>query len=161
VVHFERIVHRLSQGLDRVAGWAIVALMALVIANVGLRRLGHPIPGTYEFVCFSGAIIVGLAIAYCAVQKGHIAVTMVTDRLPQRTQAVIDTVIGIISVVFIGLVTWQLGLYATSMVISGEVSPTMKMPFFIIIYLVGFGFLMLGLVFLVDLLKSVTKVAKK
>ena len=161
MAYFERIVHGLARELDRIAGWAIVAMMALVVVNVILRRVWHPILGTTEFVGFLAAVVIGFAIAYCAALKGHIAVTFIADRFPQRTQAIIDVIIGIIAVLFFGLVVWQIGLYATDMVISGEVSPTIKAPFFIFVYGVAFGILALWLVLLVDLIKSVAKAVKK
>ena len=157
----EKIVNLFARELDRVAQWAIVILMALVITNIVLRFAWRPLLGTYEFVSFLSAVVISFALAYCAVQKGHIAVTLVVDRLPPRGQAIVDVIINAVSIIFLGLTVWQITLYATDMVLSGEVSPTTKTPFYPFVYGVALGFLFLCLVLLVDLLKSINRAAGK
>jgi len=125
----EKAVQQLARELDRVARWATVLLMALVVTNIILRFTWRPLLGTYEFVSFLSAVVISFALAYCAIQGGHIAVTLFVDHLPRRAQAIIDTIVGVISITFFGLTVWQITLYATDMVISGEVSPTTKTPF--------------------------------
>ena len=153
----ERIVHRLARGLDAVAQWATVLLMAVVVANIVLRFTWRPLLGTYEYVSFLSAVLISFALAYCAVRGGHIAVTLMVDQLPPRAQAIIDIIVGVISITFFGLAVWQITLYATDMVISGEVSLTTKTPFYPFVYGVAFAFLVLCLVLLVDLVKSIAR----
>lgn len=157
----EKIVHQLARGLDTVAQVATVLLMALVVTNIILRFTWRPILGTYEFVSFLAAVVISFAIAYCAVQGGHIAVTLMVDQLPPRAQAVIDIIVGVISITFFGLTVWQITLYATDMIASGEVSPTTKTPFYPVVYGVAFGLLGLCLVLLVNLVKSIARVVSK
>ena len=157
----EKVVHQLARELDRVARWATVLLMALIVTNIILRFTWRPLLGTYEFVSFLSAAVISFALAYCAIQGGHIAVTLFVDRLPRRAQAIIDIIVGVISITFFGLTVWQITLYATDMVISGEVSPTTMTPFYPFVYGVAFGFLVLCLVLLVDLIKSITRAVSK
>lgn len=161
MAYLEKIVNQLVRGLDRVAQWAAVILMALVVTNIVLRFAWRPILGTYEFVSFLSAVVISFALAHCAVQGGHIAVTLIVDQLKLRTQAVVDIAVDTISIIFFGLTVWQIALYATDMVISGEVSPTTKTPFYPFVYGVALGFLALCLVLLVDLLKSMARVVGK
>jgi len=161
VTYLEKIVNLFARELDRVAQWAIVILMALVVTNIVLRFAWRPLLGTYEFVSFLSAVVISFALAYCAVQRGHIAVTLVVDRLPPRGQAIVDVIINAVSIIFLGLTVWQITLYATDMVVSGEVSPTTKTPFYPFVYGVALGFLFLCLVLLVDLLKSINRAAGK
>ena len=157
----EKIVNQLVRELDRVAQWAAVILMALVITNIVLRFAWRPLLGTYEFVSFLSAVVISFALAHCAVQGGHIAVTLVVDRLPPRAQAIVDIVVNTVSIIFFGLTVWQITLYATDMVVSGEVSPTTKTPFYPFVYGVALGFLALCLVLLVDLSKSISRAVGK
>lgn len=156
-----RFVAKLSQVLDRIAGWALVATMVLVVGNVILRLFKRPIEGTYEWVGFLTTLVIGLAVAYCAVNNGHIAITFLTERLSSRTRAVIDFVIGLISLGFLILISAQLAGYATTMVGSGEVALTTRIPFYPFIYLAAFGFLVYCLVVLVNLGEAVRKVVRK
>ncbi|MEW5899482.1 MAG: TRAP transporter small permease, partial [Bacillota bacterium] len=103
-----RFVTKLSQILDRIAGWALVATMVLVVGNIILRLFKRPIEGTYEWVGFLTTLVIGLAVAYCAVHNGHIAITFLTERLSPRVQAGIDLAVGLISLAFLLLVSWQL-----------------------------------------------------
>ena len=157
----DKIVNQLVRELDRVAQWAAVILMALVITNIVLRFAWRPLLGTYEFVSFLSAVVISFALAHCAVQGGHIAVTLVVDRLPPRAQAIVDIVVNTVSIIFFGLTVWQITLYATDMVVSGEVSPTTKTPFYPFVYGVALGFLALCLVLLVDLSKSISRAVGK
>ena len=157
----EKIVNLFARELDRVAQWAIVILMALVITNIVLRFAWRPLLGTYEFVSFLSAVVISFALAHCAVQRGHIAVTLIVDQLPPRGQAIVDVIINAVSIIFFGLTVWQISLYATDMVVSGEVSPTTKTPFYPFVYGVALGFLSLCLVLLVDLLKSINRAVGK
>lgn len=157
----EKIVHQLVRGLDTVAQVATVLLMALVVTNIILRFTWRPILGTYEFVSFLAAVVISFALAYCAVQGGHIAVTLMVDQLPPRVQAAIDIIVGIISITFFGLTVWQITLYGTDMIASGEVSPTTKTPFYPVVYGVALGLLGLCLVLLVNLVKSIARVVNQ
>ena len=68
---FEKIGNELSRVLFWVAGAAIFFMMVLTCADVVLRLLRRPIPGTYELVCFMGAVAVSFAMAHTSVQKNH------------------------------------------------------------------------------------------
>lgn len=146
--------------LDRLAGLCLVSVMVLIITNILSRSLlKRPILGTYEFAGYLTAAVIGLALAYCAVQNGHIAVTFVADRLPWRTQAFVDTAMNLGAFLFWGLAAWHIGGYANSMVVNGVVSPTTQAPFYYFIYLIALGLLALCLVLLVRTIESVKKAA--
>ena len=151
----------ISKFFDKIAGWCMVATMALIVGNILLRSLiKQPILGTYEYVGFLTALIIGLSLAYCAVQNGHIAVTFIAEKFSPGVQYVITVIIDIISFIFLSLATWHTGKYAYSMILSGEVSPTTKMPFYPFIYLVTLGLFMLSLVILFKLIEYIRKGVK-
>lgn len=148
----ESIVCRISKLFDILAGWGIVAVMALTVSNILLRLLiKSPILGTYEYVGFLTAVAIGFSLAYCAVQNGHIAVSFVLERFSPIIQAGVDVITGFIAFIFLSLSTWHMGKYAYSMIVSGEVSPTTKTIFYPFIYLVAVGLFMLSLVVLIRL----------
>jgi len=162
VEYFTRFTAKLSTYLDRAAGWLMVSVMLLVVSNVlsgGI--LNSPILGTYEYVGFITAMFIGLSIAYCALQDFHIAVGFLLEKLPPRIQRIVDVLTGTVSLVFLSLTAWHIANYARSMVITGEVSPTTRTPFYPFIYVVAFGFLVLSLVVLSKLIESIRKVVKE
>ncbi len=147
--------------MDVIAQWALVTMMALAVVNIALRLLRRPILGTYEFISFLAAVAISFTLAYCAIQRGHIAVTLFVERLRPVSHAAVDIIVNVIGIVFFAFTAWQLGLYATDMVVSGEVSPTTQTPFFPFVYGVAVSFLVLCLVLSVDLFHAIGRVRTK
>ncbi len=151
-------VTTLSRVLDMFAGLCMVAIMTLVVSNIILRTVfNQPILGTYEYVGFLTALVIGLALANCAVQNGHIAVDFVVERFSAKAQATTDIVINSVSLGFWCLASWQLWVYAASTVDKGLVSQTTQTPLYPFIYLVSLGFFALCLVILVKLFDSIKR----
>ncbi len=158
---FERIVNNTSRWCNWVAGGAAVAMVIVVCGNVILRFFSRPILGTFEYVCFLAAVIISFALAHCFIQKGHVAVELIVRRFSERTQAIIDTATGILSLVTFGIITWQCGAFATRMMGLGLETETMEIPLYPFIYGVTFGFLVFLIALLLDLFKSLAKAVKK
>jgi TRAP-type C4-dicarboxylate transport system permease small subunit len=157
----QKFASRLSEYLDWLAGWVLMGSMLLVVCNILLRLFDRPIEGTYEWVGFLTAAAIGLALAYCTVEEGHIAVTFFVDKLAPGCQAAIDFVVKLLSVAFLVLAFWESLLYGASMKASGEVALTTKVPFYPFIYLIALGLLVMALVILSEILKTRRKVVRK
>ena len=159
IVIFRGIIVGFSKFLDRIAGLFLVAVMSLVVGNILLRVLfGKSILGTYEFVGFITAAMIGLSLAYCAIQKGHIAIGLFMDKMPPKIQHISDILINGIALIFWMLSAWHLYQYAYKMSLSGVVSPTTQMPFYYFVYIVAFGVFALSLVMLLRLIESLKMV---
>ncbi len=159
---FSDLVTGLSRLLDQAAGFFLVATIVLIVLNILLRAVFKtPIFGAYEYVGLLTALVIGLAIAYCGVQNAHIAVTLVTERLPARLQTLISIFINLISMCFLAVCAWYVGLYAGSMKDSGLVSPTTQIPTYPFVYLIALGLLVYSLVLLVRTIESIIKAANK
>lgn len=159
--YFARIVYLVSRGINRISCVALVAMMAFVSINVVCRAFGHPIFGTYESVGFLLAIMVAFSIAHCAVKKGHIAVNVLEGVIPARMLPVLDTIVAILGTGLYLVLAWQCAIYAKIMWDKGELSMSMEIPFYPLIFVVAFGLFMLGLVLMVDICKSLTRVFSK
>jgi TRAP-type C4-dicarboxylate transport system permease small subunit len=137
----------------------MVAVMVLIVANIILRAVfKSPILGTIDYATFLTAVMIGLSLAYCAVQNAHIAVDFVMERLPLKIQAVIDMFMGMLSLSFWSLFAWQTAIYANRMASRGVVSSTTQTPVYPFIYLVAFGLFVLCLVLLSNTVESCRKV---
>lgn len=157
----ERISNKLARGLYFVAGVAIVLMMFLTCADVVLRFMRRPIPGTYELVCFLGAVAVAFAMAHTTVQKGHVAVSLVVRLLPPRIQGFIDMLTGTFGFILFALIAWRSVLYANTLRATGEVSLTLQLPFYPFVYGIGFSALAVCLVLISDVLNNLMKVCGK
>lgn len=156
--YFVKAVSRIAEGADKIAWVAVVGMMGLVVANCISRRFGYPIYGSYDFVCFLLVLVVVPALAHCAAQKGHIYLSILTDRFPQRVQLVIELIVNIISFIFFVLVAWQLGERATYTVQTGLLGMTSRIPVYPFIYLESLAVLILSLVFLKDVIEIVKEI---
>src|SRR5690625_3680400 len=130
----------ISMLFNNLAALALTIMMVLVVGNVVLRLIGIPIQATYDFVEFLTALGIGLALAYCAVKDGHISISLFVQKLPERVQKVSDIVIGIISVVLLIFVTYQMAMHAHTMQLRGEIAITTGIPYAPFIYLIAIGF---------------------
>lgn len=144
-----------------IASVAIFSMMALTCADVILRLFRMPIPGTYEIVSFMGAVAVSFAVAHTSVEKGHVAVSLVVQLLPERAQAVIESIIAALGMILFALIAWQSVLYGLDCQSSGEVSLTLQLPFYPIIYGVALAAGVVCLVLLVDLLNAITSARRR
>ncbi|MFZ7112742.1 MAG: TRAP transporter small permease [Desulfatiglandales bacterium] len=144
-----------------VAGCAIVAMMLLTCADVILRFFRMPIPGTYELVCFMGAVAVAFALAHTSNEKGHVAVSLVMRYLPEKIQGAVEVITNTFVLIFFGLIAWRSVLYADSLRTAGEVSLTLKLPFYPFIYGIAFSAAVVCLVKITDIYKSFLKVFSK
>jgi len=157
----ERISKNLAEKLFWVAGAAIIAMMLLTCADVVLRYLRKPIPGTYELVCFLGAVAVAFAMAHTSVEKGHVSVSYIVQLFPQRIQKIIESITGCFGLFLFVLIAWQSASYANELRLSGEVSLTLELPFYPFVYGIGFSAAVVCLILLSDLLNTVVKIFGK
>lgn len=155
----ERITRNLvsfSKSLDLLAGIILLGIMAFVCCNVLMRIfLGAPISGVVEFVGFFTSIVIGLALANCGATGGHVAVEYFYEKFPLKVQYVLKIVLGFISAAFLFFAAYQVGVYAVSILQSGQKSATTLTPFWPFVLIVGFGVLVLGLVVLAQTVLAV------
>jgi len=79
----------------------------------------------------------------------------------KRVQGIIESIISIFGIILFGLITWQSILYGIDCQRSGEVSLTLELPFYPIIYGVALGAAVVCLVLIVDLVNALSKVKDK
>jgi len=159
---FQKYSLSLARRLDMVAAGAIFAMMALTCVDVFLRYFFRkPIPGTYEIVALLGAVAVSFAMAHTLANKGHVAVSLIVQMFPKRLQGIVESFISIFGIILFGLITWQSILYGIDCQRAGEVSLTLELPFYPIIYGVALGAAVVCLVLIVDLGNALSKVKDK
>ena len=157
MTRIHREIGRISILFNALACVAVLIMMLLTCADVVLRLMRHPIPGTYEIISFLGTVIVSFALALTSLEKGHIVV----KKLPPRFQAGVDAVACLIGASLFGLICWQSLLYAADMRQSGEVSVTLTMPIYPFIYGVAAGSALLVLVLLSEGLRAAGRTVKR
>jgi TRAP-type C4-dicarboxylate transport system permease small subunit len=165
---FEKSVKKLAVLLYYGAGVAIVFMMLITTIDVLLRLAVtiyastdwaflepfKPIAGTYELVCYMGALAAAFAMAHTSVEGGHVAVSLVTRLLPKKLQAVLKVVVESLGIVFFAMIAWRCIVYALKMQQTGEVSMTLQLPVYPFVYGVSFGAFAVCLVLLTSIFST-------
>lgn len=146
-----RFIKRLSRILNWVAGWSLVGMTALTCADVILRCFRRPILGTYEVVGFLGAVVISFALAETTLERGHVAVEVVVSRLPLKIQGIIYLITHLMGIGLFLLIAYECFSYGNDLRASGEVSLTLKLPFFPVLYGISFSALVVSLILLGDI----------
>ncbi|MBP6941112.1 MAG: TRAP transporter small permease [Syntrophorhabdaceae bacterium] len=149
---------RLNNFLNKImiilGGISVLCLMTLATGNVVLRIFQAPFGGAYEIVSFIGAIVIAFALGYTQKMKNNIVVDILTEKFPKKLHRVLDAVNYFATMIFFGLITWQIFAYAMKVQQTGELSETLKIIYYPFVYSVSAGFAVLTLTLLVDFLNS-------
>lgn len=148
-----RILLKASIVLNIIGGTALTLMMFLTVADVILRAFGHPILGTYEIVALSLALVIGFGIPKVSLDRGHVYMEILVDKLGGTGKAVLHTFTRLLCLFLFLLIGYNLFSVGTEFHLSGEVSSTLKLPFFPVAYGVGVCCFIECLVFVLDIVK--------
>jgi TRAP-type C4-dicarboxylate transport system permease small subunit len=149
------IVFRLSKWMNVISGVALVFMILITVADVILRSFRTPIVGTFELVAFSGAVVIGFSLPFTSWLKGHIYVDFFILGLSPGPRKIVNVVtrclgIGLFLVIASNLLILGMELYN-----SGEVSPTLHLPFYLVVYGIGVCAFAQCLVLACDIIKII------
>ena len=148
-----RILRFVSSLLNTIAGIALTFMMFLTVADVLLRAGGHPIIGTYEIVALSLALVIGFGIPQVSLDKGHVYMEFLLEKLSKRSRKVMHTFTRVLCLVVFAFVGYNLFNVGAGFHASGEVSPTIKLPFYPVAYAVAVCCLLECCVFIFEIVR--------
>jgi TRAP-type C4-dicarboxylate transport system permease small subunit len=157
----EKTLRGIAEKSNVISMAAVIAIMTLTVLDVILRFFRYPIPGVYDMVGLLGAVIISFSLAYTSVEKGHIAVDLVIQKLPERSQAIIDVITHFFSILFFLTAAWQCIRYGMDLMRSGEVSMTIRVPIYPFVFGTAVGCLLLTLVLAVEFIRSLQRAGKR
>ena len=147
---FPSQVRRFVDFLNLVAGFCLVGMTALTCADVILRLFRMPILGTYEIVEFLGAAVASFAMAHTTLQRTHVAVEIVVMQLPARAQKAIYVITHLLSLGIFVLLAIESIRYGNDFRTSGEVSMTLRFPFYPVLYGISLASMAVCVVLIMD-----------
>ena len=157
-----RIIKPVSNVASSVGMILLAAMMFLTAADVILRySFNSPIQGTYELTQYMLAITVVVGLSYCAIEKGHVTIDLLTTRMSRRTRAIFDSVTGFLGLVVAALMTWQTCIHIVMLQKSELVSTVLLIPVFPFVAIVAFGIAFYCVVLIVQFLESVMEGMKQ
>jgi len=157
---FLTATERISRFLNVIAGISLTCLMCLTVADVALRAIlslgrwlieqgmlltlgnlivGHvrPIVGTYELVALLGAVVIGFSVPLTSWLRGHIYVDFFIFRFPFKIRNAFNIVTRCMGIFLFLMIGWNLFKYGMDLQQAREVSQTLQIPFYPIVYGVG------------------------
>jgi TRAP-type C4-dicarboxylate transport system permease small subunit len=150
---FLKTVFRLSKGANILAGITLTLIMGITVTDVILRSWGRPIVGIFELVSFFGAVVIGFSIPFTSWMRGHIFVDFLAAKLPPGVRGGVHLGTRCMGLGLFLLIGWNLIKMGNDLSRSGEVLPTLQMPFYPIVYAVGAACFVECLVLFGDILK--------
>ncbi|MGZ3537542.1 MAG: TRAP transporter small permease [Thermodesulfobacteriota bacterium] len=148
------ILLRVSKILSYIGAVALTFMMLLTVADVILRAGGRPILGTYEIVAFSLAIVIGFTIPQVSLDRGHVLMEIVLDKVSKRSKTILNTFTRLLCIILFVIIGYNLFSVGNELITSGEVSSTLKLPFYPIAYGVGVCCFIECFVFIFDIIRE-------
>ncbi len=139
--------------LNAIASAALTFMMFLTVADILMRAFGHPLVGTYEIVSLALALVIGFGIPRVSMDRGHVYMEILLEKLSPRGKAIMNTFTRVLCIILFALIAYNLFSVGNEFHTSGEVSPTIKLPFFPVAYAVGVCCFIECLVFVCDIVK--------
>jgi TRAP-type C4-dicarboxylate transport system permease small subunit len=158
---FWKIAEWVSDKLKILGAVCLVSMTFLTCADVVGRIFRRPIFGAVEIVGFMATLAVAMALPYTDRIKGHVGVEILVRVFSERTQSIIDLCTRILSLALFAIVTWRMMLYAYTMQESGEVSISLELPEYMVIYATSFCFLVFTVLILQDIINGIRKLRGK
>lgn len=148
----EKILARVS-GVMRVGGCLCLLGMALLtVADITGRLNRSPIFGSEEVVTFLAVLALGLSLPYAHAHRSHIGVEVFVQLMSTRVRRRLKLFREVLSILFFGMVTVMMGLYARDKQLSGEVSMNLGLPEYLLLYALALCFAVATLTMLVEFL---------
>jgi len=157
----EKLLTTVSNRFNVVAAAAVVLIMALIVLDVVLRQFRMPISGTYDIVGLLGSLVISFSLGYTSIEKGHIAVEFLYDRLPERARFAVSAVNEAVGALFFSVLAWQCIVYALRLRTSGEVSPTIQMPTYPFVLGIALSCVLLALILAANCVRETRGIFRK
>ncbi len=152
--HIEAFLSWLNLWFIRAGCAVLFATMLIAVANMALRPLGLPITGSFELMGMGCAITAALGLSMAQAEKSHIAVGILFRCLPHGLRKFLSATGSIICALLFSAAAWRLFQTGLTQLKTGEVSETLRMPFYPVIWVVALGFAALAMRLVVEAIKT-------
>jgi TRAP-type C4-dicarboxylate transport system permease small subunit len=142
-----------SKLLNIIAGISVTVMMLMTVADVLLRAGGHPIIGTYEIVALLMAVVIGFGIPQVSLDRGHVYMEFLLQKFSERVRNVVNSLTRVLCIILFAFIGVNLFSVGAGFRASGEVSPTIQLPFYPVTYAVAVCCLLECFVFIFDIVR--------
>ena len=165
-----RVIERLGVAMDRVysaSRWMTRALMWVGIAAavacmsttfvdvMSHKLLKRPILGAYDMICLFLLITLSAVGSVTLINDRHLSVDLIVSKFPKRAQAVVESLVSVLSLIVAVGVIWYSILYGLRLIESGDYSYTTGIPLYPSAFIIAAGFVPIALLFFTKAVKSI------
>ncbi|MFO8088797.1 MAG: TRAP transporter small permease [Desulfatiglandaceae bacterium] len=152
-----KYLQKMTLWLSNLGMILLIPMMLLTSGEVVGRAVwSKPIPGSMELSSYMLAIFVLLGIAYTQQVKGHVRVSMLVSRLPERVQAALEVLTTLLSLCIVAIVAWQGWVLAMEEKAVSDMLRIPQAPFKFLVFVAGAS---LCIELLIDLVDATKKLA--
>ncbi|MBM4025737.1 MAG: TRAP transporter small permease [Planctomycetes bacterium] len=127
---YAAFLRRAVAALAVVAGVAVALMIVVTCVDVIGRRMGRPLKGAYDLIELLGAIAITGALPYTTVNKGHVAIEFLLQKLSGRGRTLLIVLAEGLSLFLFAFLTWRFFQYGGELRASGQVTLTLRWPVF-------------------------------
>jgi TRAP-type C4-dicarboxylate transport system permease small subunit len=135
------------------AGVTLLSMFVITLAEVAMRAVWRPIPGTFELISLLGGAVAGLAVPHTSQTYGHITVDVLICMMPKKGQKIMNGITRLLVLLFFVFIAWSLISMGIDHSSSKEVTQTLRVPLYPVFFVLGGVFLMQATQFLLDILR--------
>jgi TRAP-type C4-dicarboxylate transport system permease small subunit len=152
-------IQAVNRFIARVSGVFLISLMIITAVDVvGRDVFNHPIPGTVELSQYMLSVFILLGFAYAHQVKAHVAVSILTSRLSQNAQFILNLITTLMGLFIFSILAWQ-GLLVG--VEERTVSDMLRIPQYPFRILVALAAFLVCLELLVDVEETFNKLVRR
>lgn len=108
VSSIRKTIQRLTLLLCYGGMFLLIPMMLLTAGDVVSRTaFGLHIPGTVELSSYMLAVFILLGVAYTHQVKGHVRVSFLVSRIPEKAGLIVDSITILLSLFIIAILAWQ------------------------------------------------------
>jgi TRAP-type C4-dicarboxylate transport system permease small subunit len=147
-----RIFDKFTRVLNGIGAVALTFMMCLTVVDVLGRIGGRPLIGTYELAGLSLTLIIGLGIPRVSLDRAHVQMEFLLEKISPRSQAIMNTFTRVLCLILFIVAGYNLFGLGNELRISGDVTPTIRMPYYPLPYVIGVCCFLECLVFAYDIM---------
>jgi TRAP-type C4-dicarboxylate transport system permease small subunit len=156
---FESALRRIGRWLNWVALAALAAMLGLITVDIiGAKVFRLPLLGAMDMVSLLGLVVIAFSATKTQIEKRHIEVDFVATRLNASLQKVLACIKNLVCSLLLAVMIGACFKYGYSLTITGEVSPSIRIPLGPFACAIAIAFLPMLFVFLITLYQTLREI---
>jgi len=158
----EKINRTVIQKMEWIGFAGLLVVMCVTCVDVvGAKVFLRPVRGALDTVELAQLVAISFAAAATLIHNRHVQVEFLFILMPKRTKAVVDFIVQSVGLFLFVMIVWRLFTHGYYLQSGGEVSPTARIPLHPFAYGAAFASIPICIVFVLELVKSFSRMVKR